>query len=62
MGLLYEGITVGIGGGVQGVNPTLIGGQSIEGQAGRVRVQLEVEKIMNDSQKIYVAFGESHFI
>jgi len=51
LALLYEGVTVGIGGGVQGVNPKLIGGQTVEGKAGRVRVQLEVERIMNDGQK-----------
>lgn len=40
LGLLYEGVTVGLEGGL------VIGGQSAEGKAARARVQLEVERIM----------------
>jgi nucleoporin GLE1 len=43
LALLYEGVTVGLGGGI------LIGGQSAEGRAARARVQLEVERIMSSS-------------
>jgi nucleoporin GLE1 len=38
--LIYEGVTVGFGG------DRFIGGQSIDGRAARVRVQLEVERII----------------
>ncbi|KAJ6611409.1 GLE1-like protein-domain-containing protein [Mycena sp. CBHHK59/15] len=38
--LIYEGVTVGIGG------DRLIGGQTPEGKAARARVQMEVERIM----------------
>ncbi|KAJ7274167.1 GLE1-like protein-domain-containing protein [Mycena rebaudengoi] len=38
--LVYEGVTVGMGGG------RFIGGSSPEGQAARARVQMEVERIM----------------
>ncbi|EMD36459.1 hypothetical protein CERSUDRAFT_156135 [Gelatoporia subvermispora B] len=45
MGLLYEGVTVGLG----GSNERLIGGQTPEGIAARVRVQLEIERVMTAS-------------
>ncbi|KAG9220039.1 hypothetical protein CCMSSC00406_0007899 [Pleurotus cornucopiae] len=41
LGLLYEGVTVGLG------NGKFIGGDSPEGKAARVRVQLEVERLMS---------------
>jgi nucleoporin GLE1 len=41
LALLYEGVTVGLGGDM------VIGGQSPEGKAARVRVQLEVERMMS---------------
>ena len=41
LALLYEGVTVGLGGDL------VIGGQGPEGKAARVRVQLEVERIMS---------------
>lgn len=41
LALLYEGVTVGLGDG-----DMFIGGRSSEGNAARVRVQLEVERIM----------------
>ena len=40
--LLYEGATIGIGGAVG----KLVGGQTPEGKAARVRVQLQIERIM----------------
>lgn len=40
LALIYEGVTVGLG------NGKLIGGESAEGIAARVRVQLEVERLM----------------
>ncbi|KAF4566383.1 hypothetical protein EYR36_011809 [Pleurotus pulmonarius] len=40
LGLLYEGVTTGLG------NGKFIGGDSPEGKAARVRVQLEVERLM----------------
>ncbi|KAG1856347.1 GLE1-like protein-domain-containing protein [Suillus subalutaceus] len=40
--LLYEGATTGIG----GVAGKLVGGQTPEGKAARVRVQLQIERIM----------------
>lgn len=40
LALIYEGVTVGIGA------DKFIGGQSPEGRAARVRVQLEIERIM----------------
>jgi nucleoporin GLE1 len=42
LALLYEGVTVGIG----GEDGKLIGGKTAEGNAARTRVQLEVERIM----------------
>ncbi|RDX54472.1 hypothetical protein OH76DRAFT_1397781 [Lentinus brumalis] len=45
LALLYEGVTVGY----HGSEGRLIGGQSPEGIAARVRVQLEIERIMNAS-------------
>ncbi|KAI0717408.1 GLE1-like protein-domain-containing protein [Cerioporus squamosus] len=45
LALLYEGVTVGY----HGLEGHLIGGQSPEGIAARVRVQLEIERIMNAS-------------
>ncbi|KDQ53898.1 hypothetical protein JAAARDRAFT_416034 [Jaapia argillacea MUCL 33604] len=42
LGLLYEGVTTGFGGSTE----RLIGGQTPEGRAARVRVQLQVERIM----------------
>ncbi|KAI8970573.1 GLE1-like protein-domain-containing protein [Trametes punicea] len=42
LALLYEGVTVGY----HGLQGRLIGGQSPEGIAARVRVQLEIERIM----------------
>jgi nucleoporin GLE1 len=44
LALLYEGVTVGMGGG------KIIGGDTAEGKAARVRVQLEIERIMNDGR------------
>ncbi|KAG2047391.1 hypothetical protein BDR06DRAFT_963970 [Suillus hirtellus] len=41
--LLYEGATTGIG----GVAGKLLGGQTPEGKAARVRVQLQIERIMD---------------
>ncbi|KAG1813684.1 GLE1-like protein-domain-containing protein [Suillus subaureus] len=41
--LLYEGATTGIG----GVPGKLVGGQTPEGKAARVRVQLQIERIMD---------------
>lgn len=41
--LIYEGVTVGFGGG------KFIGGSSPEGVASRVRVQLEIERIFQGS-------------
>ncbi|KAG2030219.1 GLE1-like protein-domain-containing protein [Suillus americanus] len=41
--LLYEGATTGIG----GVAGKLVGGQTPEGKAARVRVQLQIERIMD---------------
>lgn len=41
--LLYEGTTTGIG----GVADKLVGGQTPEGKAARVRVQLQIERIMD---------------
>ena len=41
--VLYEGVTEGI----NGQKDRLIGGQSPEGIAARVRVQLEIERIMS---------------
>jgi len=41
LALMYDGVTAGIGGG------RTVGGQSAEGKAARVRVQLEIERIMN---------------
>ena len=49
LALLYEGVTVGLGGGV------LIGGQTAEGRAARARVQLEVERIMSSSDDPFVS-------
>lgn len=43
MELLYEGATTGIG----GVAGKLVGGQTPEGKAARVRVQLQIERIMD---------------
>lgn len=43
--LLYEAATVGIG----GKSDTLLGGQSPEGKAARIRVQLEIENIVQSS-------------
>lgn len=40
LSLIYEGVTVGLG------NDKFIGGDSAEGTAARVRVQLEVERVM----------------
>ncbi|OCH90207.1 hypothetical protein OBBRIDRAFT_619396 [Obba rivulosa] len=45
LGLLYEGATVGLG----GSKDRLIGGEMPEGIAARVRVQMEIERIMNAS-------------
>ncbi|KAI0826637.1 GLE1-like protein-domain-containing protein [Trametes gibbosa] len=45
LSLLYEGVTVGY----HGVEGRLIGGKSPEGIAARVRVQLEIERIMGAS-------------
>ena len=45
LALLYEGVTVGY----HGLDGRLIGGQTPEGIAARVRVQLEVERIMGAS-------------
>ncbi|KAI9063663.1 hypothetical protein FKP32DRAFT_1571751 [Trametes sanguinea] len=45
LALLYEGVTVGY----HGLEGRLIGGQSPEGIAARVRVQLEIERIMGAS-------------
>ncbi len=42
LALLYEGVTVGY----DGLEGRLIGGQTPEGIAARVRVQLEIERIM----------------
>ena len=41
LALLHEGLTVGLGG------DKIIGGQSVEGKAARVRAQLEIERIMS---------------
>jgi nucleoporin GLE1 len=41
--LLYEGTTTGIG----GVADKLVGGKTPEGKAARVRVQLQIERIMD---------------
>ena len=43
--LLYESATVGIG----GKSDTLLGGQTPEGKAACVRVQLEIEIILRNS-------------
>jgi nucleoporin GLE1 len=43
LALIYEGVTVGLG------NGKLIGGESAEGTAARVRVQLEVKRLMTAS-------------
>ena len=48
LAVIYEGISVGLDGGGSGGN-SLIGGSSPEGIAARVRVQLEIEKIMRGS-------------
>ena len=40
LALIYEGVTVGLG------NGKFIGGESAEGTAARVRVQLEVERLI----------------
>jgi nucleoporin GLE1 len=40
LALIYEGVKVGLG------NGKFIGGESAEGTAARVRVQLEVERLM----------------
>jgi nucleoporin GLE1 len=40
LALVYEGVTNGTG------NGKFIGGESPEGKAARVRVQLEIERIM----------------
>lgn len=45
LSLLYEGVTTGL----KGSNQRLIGGQTPEGIAARVRVQLEIERIMSSS-------------
>lgn len=45
LALLYESVTVGIGGDLR----LVVGGESAEGKAGRVRVQLEIERIMGVS-------------
>lgn len=41
LALIYEGVTVGFG------SNRCIGGQTAEGRASRVRVQLEIERIMS---------------
>ncbi|EPQ51338.1 hypothetical protein GLOTRDRAFT_141097 [Gloeophyllum trabeum ATCC 11539] len=43
MELLYEGVTTGIG----GASERVLGGSSPEGKAARVRVQLEIERVMS---------------
>ena len=43
LALMYEGVTVGY----HGQQGRLIGGKSPEGIAARVRVQLEIERIMS---------------
>ncbi|KZT25957.1 hypothetical protein NEOLEDRAFT_1133025 [Neolentinus lepideus HHB14362 ss-1] len=43
--LLYEGVTTGL----MGSSDLVLGGSSPEGTAARVRVQLEIERIMNSS-------------
>jgi len=48
LAVIYEGISVGVDGTGSNGN-SLIGGSSPEGIAARVRVQLEVEKIMRGS-------------
>jgi nucleoporin GLE1 len=40
LAILYEGVTVGLEGGI------VIGGETPEGKASRTRVQLQVERIM----------------
>ena len=45
LGLVYEGATVGI----QGERGRLIGGKTGEGTAARVRVQLEVERLLTQA-------------
>lgn len=46
LGVLYEGVTTGL----FGQEGRLIGGKTAEGTAARVRVQLEIERIMGASQ------------
>ena len=45
LGVLYEGVTTGL----HGQQGHLIGGKTAEGTAARVRVQLEIERIMGVS-------------
>ena len=45
LALLYEGVTVGC----HGLEGRLIGGKTPEGIAARVRVQLEIERIMSSN-------------
>lgn len=49
LALLYEGVTVGY----HGVEGQLIGGKSPEGIAARVRVQLEIERILSSSSSAF---------